>query len=226
MNPSIYAYSRFCSSAEAPGPLLYAHGNIIISPESITLKAYYMPNASPKKLRFRDIIELEEVKHSFWGIGAWGSGPDCRVWWHWDWCLRGLSKKRRRGIVLHTRTGMFAAGLSPRAQDYDRVLHLIQERIEIETSKIVACCHDGSKTREIVANAQSESDVCEGVNTVADPEDSADGRTSHAKEDPPDWITAISGSYSAPDYLDNAFLYPTAQDCKDQTLSLVRLKPG
>jgi hypothetical protein len=160
MNPSIYAYTRFRAGGDAPGPLLYARGNIVIAADQITLRAYYMPTGAPRTIRFWEVCAVEEVDLTFWGCKGWGSGVDCRVWWHWDWCLRPFSKKRKRGIVLHTRAGGFAAGLSPRAKDYDLVLRLIQDRVEAETQKLSTRHREARGRAGPVASDGADAGIC------------------------------------------------------------------
>jgi len=133
MNASAYAqaraYAKLRGAGEAGGAL-YKHGNIAIYSGTIKLGGYYMPTGAAKVIRFSEVEAVEEVAHSFWTTKGWGAGADCKTWWHWDWCLRGLSSRRTRGIILRLRHGcLFDAGLSPRTRDYATVLGLIRERV-------------------------------------------------------------------------------------------------
>ena len=137
-----FAYSEFRSAGfdrveRIARDVLYSHGNIKVSTDAITIKCYYMPTGASKVIRFWDIVKVEEADLSFWTSKGWGAGSDCKTWWHWDYCFRGISKKRRRGILLHTNSSSFIAGISPRDRDYDTVLALIRQRIAVETRKLV-----------------------------------------------------------------------------------------
>jgi hypothetical protein len=131
---------------------VYKYGNISVTNDAVTLSCYYMPSGAPKTIRFWEITEIEEVRHTYWTTKGWGAGADCKVWWHFDWAMRGVSTKRTRGIVLHTLTGNFSAGLSPRAKDYDHVLNLLREGVK---GAAVKSGHRGGSTTQSRSSAPS-----------------------------------------------------------------------
>mmetsp|Transcript_23685 Transcript_23685/g.53169 ORF Transcript_23685/g.53169 Transcript_23685/m.53169 type:complete len:150 (-) Transcript_23685:152-601(-) len=117
--------------------ILYSRGNIEITESYIKLKAYYFPTATAKTIKFWDIKDVDVVNLKFWNTKAWGMAADCRVWWHFDGFCRAMSQKRRRGIVIHSGKSPFASGFTPCVDDFERVLELIKERIDIENKKLL-----------------------------------------------------------------------------------------
>jgi hypothetical protein len=75
--------------------ILYQDNLIEISNDSLTLKNYYFPSKSPKKIFFTEIKEIETKQPSFFS-GKWrvhGTG-DFRTWYPQD------SKRHKRNKIF------------------------------------------------------------------------------------------------------------------------------